>query len=458
MSQSGLFALADLHGGQQGGGEPRASRLAEGGGTEVPAHNVRVTPAAPASLAVGAPPPGWPAAPGPEAYTGLLGDIVGALAPHTEADPVAVLAQALVAAGAVIGRGAHFAVEATLHHPNEYVLLVGESAKARKGSSWDHVARLMGAADPGFAARTSTGLSSGEGLVWALRDPAGTDPGASDPRLLVVEPEFASVLKSTGRDVSTLSPVLRSAWDGRPLALLTRTAPARARAAHLAVIGHITAVELAQHTAGIEAANGLLNRFLLIACRRARLLPEGGHPDPLAGTGLPATLATNLAAARGAGRLRFSAAARQLWWDTYPSLSEAAPGPGGALVARAEAHTVRLALLYALTDGARSIGPGHLRAGLCLWAYAARTAHWAAGQATVGPLAGRIADALIAAGPQGLTRTQIRDALGRNQPGANIDAALAALATDGRAQVGTATTTGGRPSRTWTGGQPVVRG
>ena len=305
-----------------------------------------------------------------------------------------------MAAGAVIGRGAHFAVEATLHHPNEYVLLVGESAKARKGSSWDHVARLMGAADPGFAARTSTGLSSGEGLVWALRDPAGTDPGASDPRLLVVEPEFASVLKSTGRDVSTLSPVLRSAWDGRPLALLTRTAPARARAAHLAVIGHITAVELAQHTAGIEAANGLLNRFLLIACRRARLLPEGGHPDPLAGTGLPATLATNLAAARGAGRLRFSAAARQLWWDTYPSLSEAAPGPGGALVARAEAHTVRLALLYALTDGARSIGPGHLRAGLCLWAYAARTAHWAAGQATVGPLAGRIADALIAAGPK----------------------------------------------------------
>ena len=112
---------------------------------------------------------------------GLLGDIVGALAPHTEADPVALLAQALVAAGAVIGRGAHFAVEATLHHPNEYVLLVGDSAKARKGSSWDHVARLMGAADPGFAARTSTGLRSGEGLVWALRDPAAPTQGPPTP-------------------------------------------------------------------------------------------------------------------------------------------------------------------------------------------------------------------------------------------------------------------------------------
>jgi hypothetical protein len=233
------------------------------------------------------------------------------------------------------------------------------------------------------------------------------------------------------------------------LALLTRTAPARARAAHLSVIGHITAVELAQHTAGTEAANGLLNRFLLIACRRARLLPEGGCPDPLAGTPLPAALAANLAAARCAGRMRFSAAARRAWWDLYPALSEAAPGPAGALVARAEAHTVRLSLLYALTGGARAIGTAHLRAGHALWAYAARSAHWAAGQATVGPLAGRIYDALVAAGPGGLTRTQIRDALGRNQPGADIDSALAALSTDGRAQVCTLST-GGRPARTWT--------
>jgi hypothetical protein len=432
LSQPALFAV----GGGASPGPPGAPR------------------ALPAALAVAPPPPGWPEAPGPDAYGGLLGDIVAALAPHTEADPVAILAQALVAAGATIGRGAHFAVEATLHHPNEYVLLVGESAKARKGSSWDHVAGLMERGDPGFAARTSTGLSSGEGLVWALRDPSGADPGAADPRLLVVEAEFASVLKMTARDVNTLSPVLRSAWDGRPLALLTRTAPARARAAHLGVIGHITAAELAHHVAGLEAANGLLNRFLLIACRRARLLPEGGHPNPLGHSALPKALAANLEAARRAGRLGFSPAARRLWWDAYPALSNPAPGPAGALVARAEAHTVRLALLYALTDGARSIGTAHLRAGLALWDYAARSAAWAAGQATAGPIAGRIADALAAAGPDGLTRTQIRDVLGRNHAAADIDAVLAVLAADGRAQVRTDPTTGGRPARTWIAAAP----
>ena len=74
----------------------------------------------------------------------------------------------------------------------------------------------MTKADPSFATRTSTGLSSGEGLIWALRDPSGADPRAKDPRLLVVEAEFASVLKAIARDINTLSPVLRSAWDGRP--------------------------------------------------------------------------------------------------------------------------------------------------------------------------------------------------------------------------------------------------
>src|SRR3954452_6401857 len=173
-------------------------------------------------------PDGFPPPPQPAAFHGLAGQIVASIAPHTEADPVAILAQLLVAFGAAVGRGAYFSVEATRHHPNEFLVLVGDTAKARKGSSWDHVARLLATADPSLAARTLTGLSSGEGLIWAVRDPTDNDPGVTDRRLLVVEPEFASVLKSASREISTLSPTLRAAWDGRPLAILTRSAPARA--------------------------------------------------------------------------------------------------------------------------------------------------------------------------------------------------------------------------------------
>jgi hypothetical protein len=205
-------------------------------------------------------PDGWPAPPGRAAYHGLAGATVDAIAPHTEADPVALLAQLLVAFGAAVGRGAWFQVEATRHHANEFVILVGDSAKARKGASWDHVRRLLDAADASLAKRTLTGLSSGEGLIWAVRDSTGDDPGVLDRRLLIVEPEFASVLRTASRDISTLSPTLRTAWDGRPLAILTRSAPARATDAHIALIGHITATELRHHIKPVELANGLLNR------------------------------------------------------------------------------------------------------------------------------------------------------------------------------------------------------
>ena len=88
-------------------------------------------------------PAGWPAPPAPAAYHGLLGEIVGRLAPETEADPVAILAQLLVCFGAAVGRGAYFQVEATRHYPQEFVLIVGASATSRKGTSWDHARRLI---------------------------------------------------------------------------------------------------------------------------------------------------------------------------------------------------------------------------------------------------------------------------------------------------------------------------
>jgi hypothetical protein len=403
--------------------------------------------AGPRALALPPPPADWPAPPEQIAYHGLPGQIVAKIAPHTEADPAAILTQLLVCCGALIGRDAYFQVEATRHHPNEFLVLVGDSAKARKGSSFDHVARLLTQADPAFTGRLSTGLSSGEGLIWTVRDPNGPDSGAADKRLLVIEPEFATVLKSTGRELSTLSPTLRSAWDGRPLALLTRTAPARATSAHISIIGHITQTELRRHTTTVEIANGFLNRFVFAAVRRVRLLPEGGDPEPLKGTGLSRYLTSVLTHARTAGKITLTPAARELWWQFYPQLTQPADGLLGQLTARAEAHAIRLALLYALLDGQNAIQPEHLQAALALWSYAERSAAWALGQATGDPLAEQIHAALTRS-PDGLTRTQIRDLCQRNLPAERVEQALHALAATGRATQ-QRTVTGGRPAELW---------
>jgi hypothetical protein len=394
----------------------------------------------------------WPAPPGRAAYHGLAGQVIDTIAPHTEADPVALLAQLLVAFGAAVGRGAWFAVEATRHHANEFLILVGDSAKARKGSSWDHIRRLHDTADPTLSARTLTGLSSGEGLIWAVRDPTAEDPGVLDRRLLVVEPEFASVLKTASRDISTLSPTLRTAWDGRPLAILTRSAPARATDAHIALIGHITATELRHHINPVELANGLLNRFLMIACRRVRLLPDGSNPNPIDGTGLDRRLAVAIAAARDAGPLTFTSPAREHWHNAYRQLAEPDPGIAGQIGARAEAHTIRLALTYALLDRAQRIDVAHLQAALELQHYAIRSAVWALEPQTGDPLAEQIHTALRRS-PDGLTRTQIRDLLHRNTPARRLDQALANLAAAGKADRQRVLTTG-RPAELWTARTP----
>jgi hypothetical protein len=393
-------------------------------------------------------PVGWPEPPAAAAYYGLAGDIVQAIAPHTEADPVAVLVQLLVACGALIGRGAWYRAEATRHYPAEFVVLVGESSLARKGSSYDHVEQLLGEVDPNFSSRMENGLSSGEGLVWSLRDRDGKDAGASDRRLLVTEPEFARVLN--GRELSTLSPVLRQAWDGRRLGLLTRNSPIRASEAHLAVIGHITATELRHCSTTLTLANGFLNRFLFVACRRTRLLPEGGDENPLGGTGCKDRLAQALEHASRAGHLSLHPGAKGHWRDTYKEMSKRSmDGVTGALTARAEAHSIRLALIYALLDGASSIKVEHLQAASELWEYAARSAVWALGDCTGDPLAEQIHRTLLD-NPGGLTRTQLHELLHRNRPAAQIKEALGALQEAGRAASRKKSLTGGRPAELWT--------
>ena len=95
-----------------------------------PVPSLNGTGHAPEPPVVEAPP--WPAPLDRAALRGPLGDLVRVIEPHTEADPAAILFQALVAFGSVVGRGPHYRVEATEHHGNEFLVLVGETAKGRK--------------------------------------------------------------------------------------------------------------------------------------------------------------------------------------------------------------------------------------------------------------------------------------------------------------------------------------
>ncbi|HVA19922.1 MAG TPA: hypothetical protein VMU55_07095, partial [Solirubrobacteraceae bacterium] len=163
---------------------------------------------------------GFPAAVDKAALHGPAGKFVLATEPHSEAHPMALLAQFLVAFGTACGRGAHYQVEADHHYPNQFCVLVGPSAKGRKGSSWGHARRVLKDADPSFVEGCLvSGLSSGEGLIAQVRDPVNEHDAEApaDKRRLVLEQEFAQVLKVLSREGNTLSPIVRQAWDGDAL-------------------------------------------------------------------------------------------------------------------------------------------------------------------------------------------------------------------------------------------------
>lgn len=74
----------------------------------------------------------WPDPLSTAAFQGLPGEIVSVIAPESEADPAAILIQALISFGNVIGRKPFFKVAADRHFTNLFAVLVGDTSKARK--------------------------------------------------------------------------------------------------------------------------------------------------------------------------------------------------------------------------------------------------------------------------------------------------------------------------------------
>ncbi|MFQ5674049.1 MAG: bifunctional DNA primase/polymerase [Nitrospinales bacterium] len=390
----------------------------------------------------------WPAPPKDYAYQGLAGNIVRAIEPHTEGDPAALLVQLLVCFGNVIGRGPHFMAEADRHGTNLFACLVGSTAKGRKGTSKGHIRRLFKATSELWDKDCNhSGLSSGEGLIWVIRDKIIksvfnkktktceeeiVDFGVEDKRALVWETEFSNILQVLKREGNNLSPIIRNAWDGVDLRTMTKNSPARATEPHISIVGHITKDELLRQLDSTECGNGFANRFLWVCTRRVRLLPEGGRIHEVDFAPLVNRLGEVIGFAESAGELKRDDQARALWCEVYPDLSDGKPGLLGAVTARSEAQVMRLACLYALLDQSGEIKVEHLSAALALWEYCEASAKFIFGNSLGDPVADEIKRAL-SANPEGMTRTEISSLFGRNKNASQIGRALESLSASGLA-------------------------
>jgi hypothetical protein len=385
----------------------------------------------------------------PEAYYGLPGKIVRAMAPHTESHDAGVLGSFLAGGGCLIGARPHVYRDAQRHACNEYVLLVGKTGSGRKGTasrrafevfnfgSGDTNSTEIDDVDMHERARARglwdlilRGLGSGEALVAALAEEA--EDGTLEPRRLVFEPEFARCLKVMDRQGSILSDILRAGWDSEPMEVRTKGGTLKAHSSHVGMLAHVTEADLRERMSQTELLNGFGNRFLWMGTARSRSLPFGGGEAPI--RSLAWEVHEALVASRYLYNVNFDEDASWLWESQekggagiYDLLNQGKPGLLGSVTDRAAPHITRLALQYAIWDRKTAIGVPHLLAGLAVWDYSENTCAALFGESVGDSYADTILERLEEVYPGFLTRKEMRDLFSRHAAPGRIPMALELL-------------------------------
>jgi hypothetical protein len=355
------------------------------------------------------------------AFHGPIGRFVQQSAPHTEADPAAMLLTNLVGFGALVGRKPHVKAGNVRHPCCLFATVVGDTAKARKGTSLAPGLELLAVLDEAFSERRIMGgFGSGEKLVDEL-----AEPDAADRRMLVVETEFARILRVSARDGSVLSQIIRDAWDGRPLQVRTRAKTSIAPIHHVGTIGHITAEELALVMTQADLYGGLANRFLWGCAHKVRDLPAGGNvPTPVVNAAAsalrPAVDRIERSSQEVVVRTR---AAEKCWSELYLELGQDNPGGAlGAVVCRDAPQVLRLSLTYAMAASADAIDVEHIEAAYAVWRYCRASAAMLFGDSQGDASTDRLLSAIRRAGLGGLDGTGQFEALGRHVKAKQLDA------------------------------------
>jgi hypothetical protein len=401
------------------------------------------------------------------AFHGVTGAIVRLFDPETEADPVAVLLQFLIAFGNLIGREPHYKIGGGRHAGNLFLVCVGVTGGGRKGTAWSCVKFLMRkVAETWCKTRIESGSSSGEGWIWAVRDEIRKyksvrqkdgamvteevleDPGIEDKRLLLVEEEFAMLLKVMSREGNTLSSVVRLAWDGNDLKTLTKNSPARATEPHVSFVGHITKDELQKYITETEAANGFGNRFLWACVKRSKMLPDGGNLQGVDFSGVLSDLTKAIEFSQSVGQVDRDLESNAIWHAVYPELSKERAGLMGAMLGRSAPIVLRLALLYAILDCSSVIKAPHLKAALAVMDYCDESCRYIFGESLGDSIADEILQALKSA-TAGMTKTEIQALFNRNVLATKINSALMLLQSSGKARCEKESQGQGRPIERW---------
>jgi hypothetical protein len=313
----------------------------------------------------------------PDAFGGLVGEIVDALAPGTDAAREGLLASLLPVLGAVVPVRLYWN---RWQQSQPFVALIGKSGEGRKSTA---IYRAVDSVGDAIGQNVMNGLllagiSSGEAIVASMsrRQEAGTAVA------LVLEEEFARVVAARSREGATLDPMLRAAFDGGQLANLRSDSSRVVMAPYwLPALVAITPGELQSLTTVTDVKSGSGNRWLYICVRRRDVRADGSAPI------LPLELKKAIQSARDAAspppelQIAEDAKARLEEYDRWvPTVA----GMAIDMTQRMAVHALRAAIVQAGVERASTVSAAHVDRAIALADYGRRGLAWAFGPALIG--------------------------------------------------------------------------
>jgi len=318
----------------------------------------------------------------PAGFHGVLKEVCKISTRHSEASAVAIAANTIATFSSMIGRVAFQHIGDGICHARPFFLLTGRTGKARKGTSeytpyriFNEVERMLGEDHPKLK-RHEGGLSTGEGLGWAVHDDVldkdgdVAEEGVHDKRLYVVEAEFAGCMAAASREKNNLSATIRTVWDGKNISPLVKNAKWCASDPHIVISAHITSSELIDRMTDVDAQSGFMNRFIILHIVRPKLvaLPKRTPDQDVKRVAIEIAEAVEFSKGKGDGNnsleVTLSPEAIKYWCGQYKELTKEHNGLSGSLLVRTEIYCRMLAMIFALMDQSAVVEPQHIKAAL----------------------------------------------------------------------------------------------
>lgn len=325
-----------------------------------------------------------------EAFIGPLGEFILKLAPDIEPCKESVLIQSLIMLGNLCDKKFYKDISGSKLYTNQFALILGQTSKARKGTSKrivEHLFKTVWTED--LEVRIKRGLSSGEGLIFSLRDPVYgiredkkgeqktilLDQGVENKNAIFYEEEFSRVLKNSKRDTNNITEVIREAYDSGNLSVLTKNDPVTATNTNVSIIAQSTIEEFRNVLKGVDCDNGFYNRFLFCKASRANVIP---HPLKLSEIDGYSNFVVQLSKVKtfikhsNENEMIYSLEAMKLWEQLYLETAYS-NDINGNLKGRSEDQLQKIAMIYALSECTEIIEHRHLLAAKAIVDYGHQT-------------------------------------------------------------------------------------